>query len=123
MPGPRIALLAAVVTAAVTFGDGGTTLARAASTNWQVTLVNLVTGSRHAWLRRTWADQASCIKALGTWPTVLAGVAVNDPDVKEPEGADPVLHESLLQTVLAIYQSTGQLPRLGIECEPQGDPA
>lgn len=95
----------------------------APTTNWQATLVNLVTGSRHAWRTHTWDSKSRCEAALGTWPEVLAAVAANSPDVKEPEGADQLLHESLLKVVLAIYQNTGQLPQLGIECEPEGSPA
>jgi hypothetical protein len=90
-----------------------------------VTITNLDTGHQMTWKLRTYPDQNRCDAALGNWPAVLASVADPNPDVQviEPAGADEDLTSSLENLIMQIITNTGRLPRFGISCEVQGDPA
>jgi hypothetical protein len=92
---------------------------------YRVVLVNLDTGTRHPWARKSWPDQNRCDAALGNANEMLAKLVDPNPEVVPPElnGADQDLQESLLGLLLQTLQRTGTFPRFSISCELQGDPA
>lgn len=122
MTRPKIVLIAALVTAAVT-----SVAPRCAQAgDYAPVMTNLNTGKTLTW-RTRFPSQETCDAAVGELPSFVAwlgspeSTAENQP--RPQPNTDPVIRDQVERLVINMWMNTGIVPNLSFSCEAQGDPA